>query len=395
MSFVEFLLEYYIYILAVLIILIVGVIGFLVDSKNKEKKQMINNIETNNSGSIAGNVGMSNVNSVVDGGVTNGVAQNFSNQAGNGLSLNGMAFNNVDVNSNNVNSNIGSVTGVDSGMNIVQNMEPVMANNNVNTMPENNFNVVNNMNNEISGIREVQSDLSNMSVNQQPVMNDNFGIGMVNNQGVDNMVNNMQAVQPLVSNIGSVQTPIMPSGVGVEMSNNSMINNVIGVQGLQPEMSTEFNTPISAQASQPQVSMNLNTSPIENINVGNEMGSSLNVSMGMSPLQNVQPIVNTSNVEGLSFEPVTSNIDSTNSTFTNASVTPNVNSNLVNQNQMGNMMMNQQSISNGTQVGMYSGVQNTYMAGQQINNGNVQSNNVVTSDGSQPFDISSMFANNQ
>ena len=38
MSFVEFLIEYYIYIIAVIIILVIGVIGFLVDSRSKEKK---------------------------------------------------------------------------------------------------------------------------------------------------------------------------------------------------------------------------------------------------------------------------------------------------------------------------------------------------------------------
>ena len=42
MSFVNFLLEYYIYILVVLIILVIGVIGFLADarSKNKSKKNV-------------------------------------------------------------------------------------------------------------------------------------------------------------------------------------------------------------------------------------------------------------------------------------------------------------------------------------------------------------------
>ena len=43
MSFVEFLIEYYIYILAVIIVLVIGVIGFLVDSRNKEKKNKQDN----------------------------------------------------------------------------------------------------------------------------------------------------------------------------------------------------------------------------------------------------------------------------------------------------------------------------------------------------------------
>ena len=38
MSFINFLLEYYIYILVVLVLLIICVIGFLVDAKNSKKE---------------------------------------------------------------------------------------------------------------------------------------------------------------------------------------------------------------------------------------------------------------------------------------------------------------------------------------------------------------------
>ena len=49
MSFVNFLLEYYIYILVVIIILIVGVIGFLADARHKNKAvDKENNVQTNN-----------------------------------------------------------------------------------------------------------------------------------------------------------------------------------------------------------------------------------------------------------------------------------------------------------------------------------------------------------
>ena len=40
MSFVDFLIEYYVWILTVLVVLIVGIIGFLVDSKNKDKNKV-------------------------------------------------------------------------------------------------------------------------------------------------------------------------------------------------------------------------------------------------------------------------------------------------------------------------------------------------------------------
>ena len=57
MSFVDFLLKYYVWILGVLVVLIITVIGFLADARSKKKKALkVENNASNNVGNVENNM---------------------------------------------------------------------------------------------------------------------------------------------------------------------------------------------------------------------------------------------------------------------------------------------------------------------------------------------------
>ena len=57
MSFVDFLLKYYVWILGVLVVLIITVIGFLADARSKKKKALkVENNASNNAGNVENNM---------------------------------------------------------------------------------------------------------------------------------------------------------------------------------------------------------------------------------------------------------------------------------------------------------------------------------------------------
>ena len=95
MSFISFLMEYYVWIILALIILIIGVVGFLVDSSRKKAKvnmnmQQSNDVQSNSqngnvsNGQVAGDLG--GVAALGNGGTNNsGVMEQFEMVPSNGL----------------------------------------------------------------------------------------------------------------------------------------------------------------------------------------------------------------------------------------------------------------------------------------------------------------------
>ena len=337
MSFVEFLIEYYFYILAVLIVLIVGVIGFLVDSNNKKKKkaevkedgssnvgQVVNNIDP------LQNVPVNNVlnNEILnmqpmsgDNSVQNQVRSEVSNDniPSNGtLSVNGgvVTGQNASVSSNN--NIVGA--GLDTNMNINQNNIPIM--DSVQSQVNNNLmgQVIQpiDVNNQVP-VNSNLSNVSDISVIQgiQPVMSDNT---------VNNMSNN---------GMGAVYGQSMVSSIQPEV--NNMAVNQAHILNTQPQGNNNVNQIINS------------TVPVS-VNNNNDMMNNF----AMQP--NMQNIA--SNTMTL---PVTNQ---------NNGMVNNVGLNQVNNNLQPNNIPNQNM-------------------GQQV------SSQVYSSNNSQPFDISSMFGNNQ
>lgn len=327
MSFIEFLVKYYVYIFAVLVVLIIGVIGFLVDSRNKEKKKKMENVQGNNDMSNTEpleqpsmqNMSVNNVQSDVQLGIQPGIQQPqmINNDVSGNMDLNNVMPSMVDV--PNVNDGLSDV----NGLNNVNNVQPVMPNLEVNP-------------------------LSEIPVNNSKTMNNNMNQdGMIDVNSL-NDVNNVQSVMPNID------------------------VNPIPVQPIQPQVNQEFN----------QV-------PVSNVNVG--MASMLNKEPEVNVVPNVQPVIQptAATIEPISFNSVSPVINNE------------INTNFNNQNQMmgvpsvqpqATMESPQPIMSNNSQVGVIPNLnnQNTNITTPSNNNGSV-----VTSDGSQPFDISSMFANNQ
>ena len=174
---IDFLLEYYVWILVVLVILLITVIGFLADTKKKKKMREKTITEGNNQQ----NVGMMDVNSV------NGMNNMPNMNMNTGFNLNPVG----DMNNNMFNQNMGNNMG-----NEVNNFNSMPNNNNsfFNSVPEQTpsfepkpVEPVNIMNNNMNSVPTPVVEPTPVSVNPVPeVTNVN---GMQNNYGVvDNQV---------------------------------------------------------------------------------------------------------------------------------------------------------------------------------------------------------------
>ena len=228
---VEFLLEYYIWILAVLVILLITVIGFLVDTN--KKKKLRNKVEENESNN---NVGENMVNQYPD----------FNNE-----NLN------MDINQNNMMSNNFNMEGnlnnnmMNNNLNMESNLNTNMINQPSNIYNDQNINQIQNMNAQMNNFNNsIQSQGNNDTffvpaseqtptfaprevsiptpapVEPTPIMNNN--VETVN--GWDNvpsqpatmvMPNVTPAVEPMLnvnnnvenSNQGIMQTPIVEPAI--------------------------------------------------------------------------------------------------------------------------------------------------------------------------------------
>ena len=289
MTFIEFLLQYYVYILVVLVILIVGVIGFLVDSKNKnsDKKESKSKKDDQilQNETMSSEIGIENI-ATVNQTANSEISQQSSND------LVSDASSEVKLGTSNNNSNV----------------------------------VVNSVTDSTSG--NFQSSTPNgTSVNDFATV-DTSGILEVGNNGVN-----------ASSDATSVVQPINPVGVSNSVSSNEVL-------------ATFGNNGVNVSSDTTSV-----VQPVNPVGVSNSIPSN-----GMGMTQDKDMSVNA----------ISNNIPSTEQ--------------LANQNgQLVAANLNHETVVDGSIKEKEEGQeQNT-----AVNSG------IFTTDGSQPFDISSMFANNQ
>ena len=373
MSFIEFLIEYYIYIVIVLILLIVTVIGFIVDSKNKDKKKkdnladvnvdsqtgldIINNNSSGNSNVINnGELSSNGLTSMDTSGVINSgpSVTNFNQLHASALDgkINEEVFGGQQTLQSSISdnmmsqsgSNIQNITaGFNSELNVQQNSsvqsagltQPVYNEQPVSVAP---------IGQQVNGVSSVQSqNLGNQGV-----------INVGSNVGAEVQIQPQTVVQPMpqVSVQPQVAMNTVPVNVGVvstPMNNMSVNNNIInGVNNSQYDMSTPMSLENVNSMSNFNSASLYNSNAVAGVNVQNNpettpnyVGAYNGVQTGQHPINNV----------GISNIPNQTNASSN-------IVTPNVNANM-----------------------QHNNLQN--------------SNIVVTTDGAQPFDVASMFANNQ
>lgn len=211
---IDFLLEYYIWILAVLLILLITIIGFLADTKKKKKareKAMNNDSQNDN---------MMNNNPM------NG---NFMNQnMGLDMNQNNQFDQSMNQNMGMYNSGINNM--MDNNYNQINNMMPNDNFNNFGTnnmTPDyNNYTNANNMNaNILNNNLEANNFNAGNNMINEPV--NNFGMGEVNNSfnnipnnSNDQFFNSISEQKPIIEPVNvSIPTP-------VEQVPNPAINNV-------------------------------------------------------------------------------------------------------------------------------------------------------------------------
>lgn len=373
MSFVEFLLEYYFYILAVLIVLIVGVIGFLVDSKNKNNKKKDVKDEVNPSGGqVVNNVDPlqgASINNDLNNGLANmqpiGGENLVQNQVQPQIQNNGMS----------VNSGVNASTGIvdDQNASIVSNngilgTEPINTTNveqgNLNTISSQpmNFGVQPNFNNEqVLGTQVMQPIDVNNGMNQ---------IGVNNNLGVISDISVLQGMQPTMqnNNISNVSMPLGGNQMGMQNIQPGVTDvaiNPMGVSNMQPSVTSVVVNPMPDLSSQSQVDGNVNQTLNNQVQLGsNDISNSVGAINGINTQLTMQNGIPLSSING------------------GVSQVNNQNFNV------GNNMMGVPAniINNNVQSVPNSNMKNPM---EQMNG------QVYTANNSQPFDISSMFGNNQ
>lgn len=364
MSFVEFLIEYYFYILAVLIVLIVGVIGFLVDSKKKNNNKKEVKEESNfNGGQVVNNIDPLQGTSV-NNGLNNGLASVqpiggeilVQNQAQPQIQNNGMSVNGV-VNASagivdNQNASIASnngILGMGSNTNVGQ-----VAINTVNSQPMVS-NVQSNFNNEQGlGMQVVQPIDVNNEMNQTAVNNNLGGISDISS---------LQGMQPIMLNNSSDTTPIDGNQMGmqnIQTNVTNMTSNPIGISNMQSGVTSAVVNPMPDLSSQVQVDGNVNQALNDQMQLGS---NNINNSVGaINSQSNILTGIPTA---------ITNDVSQVNNLNTN----------------VGNNMMGvpTNNINNNVQAVPNSNMNNPM---EQMNG------QVYTANNSQPFDISSMFGNN-
>lgn len=326
MSFVEFLIEYYIYILAVIIVLVIGVIGFLVDSRNKDKKS-----KQDNSNNVIKNDGN---------GSQNGVSSLDNKEEVKSLD-NVVLTQNTSLD-NTLNSNI---NGVNSNLSNAGLVSPIVDNTNNNVNSNDSI-----LNSQVNLSNQVLSSVEPSSVNN-------------NNVNINNLGNSLN-VEPVLANsmMNTNQEPVM-----------EQVSRPVQSQVLEPVNPVNLVTPVMPASSIPQASSANNYNPTSvnpsNVNVGLNTNQVPNSANGMiNSNNNMQSNMNMSTQVG---RPTLTNVQMIQPNLNN-----NQNSNMSSVNQMSNV--NQSNLQNNNMI---------QQTAQPVNN-------VVTSNGREPFDVSSMFENN-
>lgn len=248
--FVNFLLDYYIWILSVLSIIIVTIIGFLVDSKQKRKKKELELEKTNNVENTVGNLNTDN--SLDNVPVVDAVSQTFSTVVDNVIGVDSLSAQE---------SSLPSVEAVSSNMQTTQ-FEPGQVNIPVSPQPVN-FSSYN----QVVSPQPVNAVSITQPV-QQSVYTQNSSVGLVNQNMVPSSVSNNQQfvqngainavpnVQPVYQNVANNQTQVSNGSNAVNYVSANNLSNSIG--NVQSVTST-----IQEPAIQPQ---NLSNSVNNNMN---------------------------------------------------------------------------------------------------------------------------------
>lgn len=408
MSFVEFLLEYYIYILIVLILLIVTVIGFIVDSKNKEKLKNDKVIEK-----------ISGTNSKI------GIEQSSQMQTQNNqMSINNISqeqLQNVPIDNTGVVSTVDEVAVLNQGFNDGQNhisqpQEEIKSDNVIN-----NSNMNDVVNNGIPNVQLEQQVVPIQGENNISFQNINASNQNMNN-GINAMLNNhvgMTNVSNLESSVQQLST-MQPNLNAQSIQNPQLIQKNQQLQGMnmlksQNEVVVGPNTSVNLQSAMPN-SSEINSKSVNNVEMVNGMLSNFGVSnnaiveanFGQSNMLNPMSIetVNLMSNSDLMNDNAMMRTVNGQSNVQNTSMPMTNYNNVISNSHLTNGMLNAGNAQNFTRN--VEGVNNTY---QGNNNGNMNtfsgvmpadntknltnSNVVVTTEGAKPFDVSSMFVNNQ
>ena len=326
MSFLEFLFEYYWYILAVLCVLIVGVIGFLVDSKNMAdiKKKQENTLPVDDINSV--NISKNNI--VSDPLV---VVQDESSK-------------DINFEQNNISQEMSNYVPIAQDVNVPSSAVDLK-----------NQNIDNGYSNWQS------SQFGSGSVTNEHFSMSNFNDGMP----VDVTVNNLPDD---IVNLYPQRVDLIATNNNLGMSNVSYVNNA--------DSSSQVTVPIKSNNTENSMISNFSvegTVPLANGEQQSGLNSSYNNSYFVtnSGGTSVSSMVNDRNLYSSMMNPM-------------------VNSNISNSNYAtGNVNMNM--LPNGGNAN--SAMDNA--ANLQSSMMNPTVNDVFTSDSKEPFDISSMFANNQ
>ena len=390
MSFIEFLMEYYIYILVVLIILIIGVIGFLVDSWNKGKKDK-EVVKKDDSVDDEGlKVNTNNVSSQVENAndLVNQQAVNFQ-QVSSMTQKDGLQESNLQNNDlsqkNSSNINLGSnnsqeVSASISNGFVVNGGEMGNDLSSVNSQVINNqaMGVVGDSSVAMNGEMVVPGSVSSENTyvvpgqNLQPQM-DNVVLQPQESQVIEPQVMNTNVVAENMIQDNNSQTmqTIIPN---MEMG---QVNNVI-----QPNLVNDISgLNVQSQVNEPVVEPQVNESVVES------QDSSLINPIPVLNMQPINPLVMDNSVSSNSSQVNTPIMDS--SVNFNGVGINNQSRNVVNENQ--NTVLNTEPVSGNINNQM----QSTNNSSINETQNNVSNSAIYTSDGSQPFDISSMFANNK
>ena len=390
MSFVEFLLEYYVYIVIILILLIVTVIGFIVDSKNKESRNT--NKSSSNDLEVTGMNDNANVieqkqASVVENtsldvnGVVSGNSSNMDNSLNMGQEVSFQSINVLNGVSDSINNEQVINAPVSLGQQVVDNINQVVS-------PD-----VSSFNAQVQGVVYVNDgQLMNQNL-ESSLINDNANVVASNvNQVVyaKNVSNNdlNQVAQPIgyVNNIQNLQT-------NYQMPNyNNQVNNVTqgmeyysGVMqhGINNYTEPNGNYNISNNQVMPNMNFNQNVISGNSQAVNQQQGLYYQAGVGnINPLQMVMPSpMSIDTLNGVANQNFAGSVSSP---LNNSDGVNGQNTSLLNANNIDN-----NSINNNNFV-----MENSNQTVNNINNGNVNSNVVFTTNGSQPFDVTSMFVNN-
>ena len=390
MSFVEFLLEYYVYIVIVLILLIVTVIGFIVDSKNKESrntnKSSSNDLEVNGMNDNVNVIeqkqaGVVENTSLDANGVVSGNSSNIGNSLNMGQEVSFQSINVLNSVSDSINNEQVINVPVSLGQQVVDNINQVVS-------PD-----VSSLNAQVQGVVYVNDgQLVNQNL-ESSLINDNANVVASNvNQAIDakNVSNNdmNQVAQPIgyVNNIQNLQT-------NYQMPNyNNQVNNV--TQGM------EYYSGVMQQGINNYTEPNINYN-ISNNQVMPNMNFNQNVISGNSQAVNQQQgLYSQAGVGNINLPqmvmPSPMSIDTLNGVV-NQNLAGSVSSPLNNsdgRNGQNTSLLNANNIDNNSINNNNFVMENSNQTVNNINNSNVNSNVVFTTNGSQPFDVTSMFVNN-